>query len=181
MSAPATQTVWTEHDLRPALVKPEEGRVEARVSDASLFFDWHTPAVVRSARSHAESISAGVAKTFKRGLDVTGASLLLLIAAPIMVLVALVILADSRGPILYRTYRVGHRGRLFRFYKFRTMVCTAENLLDQVRDLNEREKILFKVSHDPRLTRVGGFLRKYSLDELPQLWNILKGDMSLVG
>lgn len=98
-----------------------------------------------------------------------------------MAAVAVAIFMNSRGPVFYRTYRVGKRGRLFRFYKFRTMVSNADQLLDDVWDLNERQDVLFKVPRDPRVTGVGRFLRRYSLDELPQLWNILKGEMSLVG
>ena len=182
MSAPATQGIWTEKQLpRPVLVEPGLRRTQTSTPEDPLMFDWHLPEAQPSAEMQREALSARITRMLKRSLDMIGATLALLVAAPAILGVALVIAVDSRGPIIYRTYRVGRKGRLFRFYKFRTMVTTAESQLDEVRELNEREKILFKVAEDPRLTRIGGFLRKYSLDELPQLWNILKGDMSLVG
>ena len=117
----------------------------------------------------------------KRGLDILLALVGLLVLTPFMLLIAVVIAIDSPGSPLYRTYRVGRHGRLFRFYKFRTMVSDADLMLEKVWSLNEREGVLFKASRDPRLTRVGRLLRRYSVDELPQFWNILKGDMSMVG
>jgi lipopolysaccharide/colanic/teichoic acid biosynthesis glycosyltransferase len=122
-----------------------------------------------------------VQQSAKRVFDIVTAFLGLILLSPFMVLIALAIVLDSPGPMLYRTYRVGKDGRLFRFFKFRTMVSNADLMLDEVWSLNERQEILFKSSRDPRLTRLGRFLRRYSLDELPQFWNILKGDMSLVG
>lgn len=117
----------------------------------------------------------------KRTLDILSACVALTLLSPLMVLIAAAILIDSPGSILYRTYRVGKNGRLFRFYKFRTMVSNADTMLDEVWSLNERKGVLFKASRDPRLTRSGRILRRFSLDELPQFWNILRGDMSLVG
>jgi exopolysaccharide biosynthesis polyprenyl glycosylphosphotransferase len=117
----------------------------------------------------------------KRCVDVAGSSLALLISLPISLVMAIAIRLDSRGPILYRSQRIGRKGITFTCYKFRTMVQNAEALQDQLRDLNERSGVLFKISNDPRITRVGRFLRKYSLDEIPQFWNVLCGDMSLVG
>ena len=117
----------------------------------------------------------------KRALDITTALVGLTMLSPLMALIGIAIVLDSRGPAFYRTYRVGKDGRLFRFFKFRTMISNADLMLGEVWDLNERKEILFKSSRDPRLTRLGRFLRRYSLDELPQFWNILKGDMSLVG
>jgi lipopolysaccharide/colanic/teichoic acid biosynthesis glycosyltransferase len=98
-----------------------------------------------------------------------------------MGLIALVIRFDSRGPAVYRSRRVGWKGRKFSCYKFRTMVDNADDLKDGLRHLNEREGPFFKLTHDPRQTRVGRFLRRFSLDELPQLCNVIKGEMSLVG
>jgi len=117
----------------------------------------------------------------KRTLDVLSACVALTVLSPLLVLIAVAILIDSPGSVFYRTYRVGKNGRLFRFYKFRTMVSNADTMLDEVWSLNERKEVLFKASRDPRLTRLGCLLRRFSLDELPQFWNILKGDMSLVG
>jgi lipopolysaccharide/colanic/teichoic acid biosynthesis glycosyltransferase len=101
--------------------------------------------------------------------------------SPILLLAGLTIKLDSKGPILYRAPRVGKKGRRFLCYKFRTMIPNADEVKSELRSQNERKGPFFKISNDPRMTRVGGFLRKYSLDELPQLWNVLKGDMSLVG
>jgi lipopolysaccharide/colanic/teichoic acid biosynthesis glycosyltransferase len=102
-------------------------------------------------------------------------------AFPLMAVIALAVVLDSSGPIFYVSERIGKRGRVFPCFKFRTMVKNAEVLKDSLSHLNERDGILFKISEDPRITPVGRMLRKFSIDELPQLWNVLKGDMSLVG
>jgi exopolysaccharide biosynthesis polyprenyl glycosylphosphotransferase len=117
----------------------------------------------------------------KRSFDVIGSGLALLLCLPISVLVALVIHLDSAGPILYRSERIGRKGRTFTCYKFRTMVQNADALKDRLRELNERDGVLFKIAKDPRVTGVGRFLRRYSLDEIPQFWNVFNGDMSVVG
>jgi lipopolysaccharide/colanic/teichoic acid biosynthesis glycosyltransferase len=96
-------------------------------------------------------------------------------------MIALWVKIDSPGPIFYVSERIGKKGRVFRCFKFRTMVINAERLKDSLADQNERKGILFKMKNDPRITRAGGILRKYSLDELPQLLNVLRGEMSLVG
>jgi exopolysaccharide biosynthesis polyprenyl glycosylphosphotransferase len=116
----------------------------------------------------------------KRAFDFAGASVMLLAIAPIMAAVALAIRFDSRGPILFRQTRVGRDGRRFEIFKFRTMVPDAERLKGRLVHLNESEG-LFKITHDPRITRLGGLLRRTSLDELPQLLNVWRGEMSLVG
>jgi lipopolysaccharide/colanic/teichoic acid biosynthesis glycosyltransferase len=110
---------------------------------------------------------------------VTGPAVVLL--APVWLLVALAIRLDSPGPILFRQVRVGRHGKPFTFYKFRSMRADAEAELDNLRELNEASGPLFKIRDDPRQTRVGRFIRRTSLDELPQLFNVLGGDMSLVG
>lgn len=117
----------------------------------------------------------------KRAMDVAGAAAGLLAAAPLLAALALAIRLDSPGPVIYASTRVGRYGRLFRFYKFRTMVEGAESRVAELRERNERRGLLFKIADDPRLTRVGRLLRKYSLDELPQLFNVVRGEMSLVG
>jgi len=117
----------------------------------------------------------------KRGLDVVLSSLLLLISFPLLLTIAAIIKGDSEGPVLYAALRVGRKGRKFRCYKFRTMVSNAAESKEKLRARNQRQGPCFKVTDDPRITRVGHFLRRYSLDELPQLWNVCKGDMSLVG
>ena len=117
----------------------------------------------------------------KRILDITLASLALLAASPIMLIIAIATRIDSNGPIFYRAQRIGRKGRTFVCYKFRTMVPNADKLKADLQHMNERDSVLFKIEKDPRVTRVGRVLRKYSLDELPQFYNVLRGDMSLVG
>ena len=117
----------------------------------------------------------------KRMSDVILSLGALLLAAPITAVIALLIKLDSPGPVLYRAARVGKKGRQFLCCKFRTMVCNADAIKDGLRQRNEREGPIFKIRNDPRITRVGRILRRYSLDELPQLWNVLVGEMSLVG
>jgi exopolysaccharide biosynthesis polyprenyl glycosylphosphotransferase len=117
----------------------------------------------------------------KRAFDVLGASLGLLAIAPLMLAFALAIKIDSRGPIFFRQLRVGRHGRRFYMLKFRTMVKDAEEMKDALRDRNEAQEGLFKIAADPRVTRMGRFLRTTALDELPQLFNIFTGEMSLVG
>ncbi len=115
----------------------------------------------------------------KRGLDILGAMVGLLITALIFIPIAIAIYLDNPGPILYSQVRCGWRGREFRIWKFRSMVTNAEQLKHQVQ--NQASGHIFKNDNDPRITRVGRFLRRTSLDELPQFWNVLMGDMSLVG
>ena len=117
----------------------------------------------------------------KRAFDLVFATLGCVTLLPLFVVIALVIKLQSRGPVLYISNRVDHKGRVFTCYKFRTMTNNAERMQSQLAHLNERDGVLFKISKDPRITTVGAFLRKYSLDELPQLWNVIRGDMSLVG
>jgi exopolysaccharide biosynthesis polyprenyl glycosylphosphotransferase len=117
----------------------------------------------------------------KRMIDAAGAGLALVVLSPLLAIIAGLIKLDSRGPVFYRAQRAGRKGRLFRCYKFRTMVSDADSLKDQLRCTNQRSGPFFKIVEDPRITRLGRSLRRYSLDELPQLWNVVKGDMSLVG
>ena len=117
----------------------------------------------------------------KRLFDVTVAGLLLLLVAPVMAIVGLLIRLDSRGPILFKQDRVGIEGKHFRMLKFRSMSIDAEERLPDLTDQNEGSGLLFKMKNDPRITRIGRIIRKFSLDELPQLFNILAGSMSLVG
>ncbi|MEW2390879.1 sugar transferase [Streptomyces venezuelae] len=123
----------------------------------------------------------GGRRVVKGIVDRLGAAFLLILFAPLMVLVGLLVLADSRGGALYRQRRVGKDGREFTIFKFRTMVTGAHNARAQLADRNEGAGLLFKLRRDPRVTRVGAVLRRYSIDELPQLFNVLTGSMSLVG
>lgn len=117
----------------------------------------------------------------KRSLDFVLAMCGLIALSPVLLLIAAFIKWDSAGPVFYRALRTGRKGRRFVCYKFRTMVPDAEALKDQLRERNEREGAFFKIGNDPRITPLGRVLRRYSLDELPQLWNVMLGDMSLVG
>jgi exopolysaccharide biosynthesis polyprenyl glycosylphosphotransferase len=117
----------------------------------------------------------------KRSLDVAGSLFGLMLLWPLMAVVAVLIRLDSKGPALFTQTRVGYLGRPFTMVKFRTMVPNADQFLPELMHHNEADGPMFKMTEDPRITRLGQFLRKTSLDELPQLWNVLKGDMSLVG
>ena len=122
-----------------------------------------------------------VQRLVKRVFDLVLGSVMLLFWAPVLAVVAVAVKLDSPGPIFFRQERVGENGRIFRMIKFRTMVPGAEKMQMEISELNEEGKIIFKHPGDPRVTRVGRFLRRTSLDEMPQLFNVLKGDMSLVG
>lgn len=117
----------------------------------------------------------------KSFLDVVFSSLVLIGLFPFLVAIAIAVKLDSSGPVFYYSERLGKKGRVFRLIKFRTMVSDADKRRAEVMHLNERESVLFKMSNDPRITRFGAFLRKFSLDELPQFLNVLHGDMSVVG
>jgi exopolysaccharide biosynthesis polyprenyl glycosylphosphotransferase len=117
----------------------------------------------------------------KRALDVVLATVVLFAILPVLISISILIRIDSSGPVLYRAARVGKKGRKFLCWKFRTMVRDADGSKEPLRERNERTGPLFKVKKDPRITRVGAVLRRYSLDELPQLWNVIRGEMSLVG
>ena len=117
----------------------------------------------------------------KRAADILGALIGLILAAPIFALAALWIRLDSPGPAFYTALRVGWKGRKFRCYKLRTMIVQADQQKNALRSMNERNGAFFKMNNDPRITYCGRWLRKFSFDELPQLWNVLIGDMSLVG
>jgi exopolysaccharide biosynthesis polyprenyl glycosylphosphotransferase len=117
----------------------------------------------------------------KRLIDILISATFLLISTPLFALIAVLIKLDSKGPVFFIQERMGYNKRRFYMIKFRTMVTDAEARLKEIEHLNEKEGPIFKISHDPRITRVGKFLRKFSLDELPQLINVLLGDMSLVG
>jgi exopolysaccharide biosynthesis polyprenyl glycosylphosphotransferase len=124
----------------------------------------------------------GGAYVFKRLFDIVASTCLLTLLMPFFLLLALLIRLDSPGPVLFRQTRVGRWGRLFTMWKFRSMYIDAEvRKAGLIVDNEMAGGVLFKMKHDPRITRVGRFIRKASIDELPQLWNVLRGDMSLVG
>lgn len=117
----------------------------------------------------------------KRALDVVGATAGLVLLAPLMLVVAVAIRLESRGPVFFWQWRLGEGGAPFRFYKFRSMTVNAHEERCDLEHCNEVTGPVFKMRHDPRTTRVGRFIRRASIDEMPQLWNVLRGEMSLVG
>ena len=142
--------------------------VEVDDIEGVTVFGLYPPVLCRSSRC------------LKRTMDVLGALVLLVATAPLMLVVAAAVKLDSRGPVLFRHERIGRGGRRFRIAKFRTMVDGAEAMAHHLRE-RSRDPHWLLLDRDPRITRVGRVLRLYSLDELPQLWSVLKGDMSLVG
>lgn len=118
----------------------------------------------------------------KRTLDIVGSGCALLALSPVFGVIALLIKLEDRGPVLFRQVRVGRHGREFKMLKFRSMRVDAEARLKELLEKNKHSGgVTFKIKDDPRVTRIGKFIRKYSLDELPQFWNVFRGDMSLVG
>jgi exopolysaccharide biosynthesis polyprenyl glycosylphosphotransferase len=198
----ALESLLAEHSVDRALIAPGRGdnddhrllnairavkRLGIRVSvlprlfeavGSAYEFDDVEGATVLGVRHHGLSRSS---QLIKRGFDLAATLLGLLLIAPLMALIAIAIKLDSPGPVLFRQRRVGRDDRVFEIFKFRTMVDGAEAQRAALAARNEAGGGLFKIEDDPRITRVGRFLRRTSLDELPQLLNVLTGDMSLVG
>jgi lipopolysaccharide/colanic/teichoic acid biosynthesis glycosyltransferase len=126
-------------------------------------------------------VALSLARFSKRILDISISAVVLLLTAPVLAVLAAIVKFDSRGPAIYCALRAGKDGVAFPCCKIRTMVLGADRRKDELRIHNERQGPIFKLANDPRITRVGRWLRRYSLDEIPQLWNVLKGEMSLVG
>lgn len=124
-------------------------------------------------------VHPAVSSSLKRGIDIVGGTLGLLLTGVVALPLALAIQLDNPGPIFYSQMRCGYQGRPFRMWKFRSMVCNADRLQHLVQ--NQAQGLIFKNEADPRVTRIGRFLRRTSLDELPQFWNVVRGEMSLVG
>lgn len=120
-------------------------------------------------------------KFFKRVIDVVCSLAGLLLLSPVLIIVSILIKFESDGPIIFSQDRIGYKGQKFKMYKFRSMVVNAEELKKKLAEQNEMSGPMFKMKNDPRVTKIGKFIRKTSIDELPQLINILKGEMSLVG
>jgi len=135
-------------------------------------------AIVKSATKNKKNIGYFI---IKRIIDVIGALSGIILISPVMIIVAIWIKIDSKGPVFFAQNRVGRDGTHFTMYKFRSMCTGAERLLNELKDDNEMSGPMFKMKDDPRITKIGKFIRKTSIDELPQLFNILKGDMSIVG
>jgi exopolysaccharide biosynthesis polyprenyl glycosylphosphotransferase len=171
-------------ELEEAMLLCDEDGVRTRIAvdffphvNSEVYLDrlGHTPLLTFAAAPHDE-----ILLMLKRATDITLAAAALVLLSPLMALVDAVIRLTSPGPAVFRQVRCGLNGRRFVFYKFRSMVYNAEQLKDNLRDRTSRE-VAFKIPNDPRRTALGRILRKFSVDEWPQLWNVLKGDMALVG
>src|SRR5262245_7880183 len=168
---PAATPLPAPLDLPPAL--PAAGPEAILLADGTTYRPAVPPEI---------DLSPATLSLAKRGLDILGASAALAMLAPFMLLIAALVRLDSKGPALFRQLRLGRGGRSFWCLKFRTMTTDAEQQMGQLESLNESAGgVLFKIRCDPRVTRLGRFLRRTSLDELPQLINVLRGEMSLVG
>ena len=151
-------------------------------SRPSDFFTHGAERPANSSRPWLEDARRGVYPAAKRALDVAGAALGLLLLTPLLLIVAILIRVESPGPVFFAQTRIGRREHPFRCWKFRSMIIDAEQRKAELMARNEMPgSTTFKMKHDPRITRVGRFIRKASIDELPQLWNVLIGEMSLVG
>jgi exopolysaccharide biosynthesis polyprenyl glycosylphosphotransferase len=173
-----------EHAARIAALCEDQGiitRVLPSIYDLRLSRPRVEEFEGASMLTHHTGVPEGWGVVVKRALDITISSVLLLALSPILLIVAILIKVTSPGPILFTQNRLGLHKRRFRICKFRTMVTDAEKKIDQLQHLNEVSGPVFKITNDPRITPLGKFLRKTSIDELPQLWNVLRGDMSLVG
>lgn len=127
------------------------------------------------------SMEFSLYEVIKRLIDVVCSFMGVIVLSPLFIIIAIIIKTTSKGPVFFSQKRVGKNGKEFDMYKFRSMVVNAEELKEKLAAQNEMSGPMFKMKDDPRVTRVGKFIRKTSIDELPQLWNVLKGDMSLVG
>lgn len=160
--------------LRLAAAEPYD--IPERIRQIRAEVDWNG-----ALPPHASSAAWHGQQAVKRGLDIVLSIAGLIILSPLLVGVALLIKLTSSGPVLYEWHVLGRHARPFIGYKFRTMVVGADALKERFRDSNEMSGPVFKMRDDPRVTPLGRWLRRYSVDELPQLWSVLKGDMSLVG
>jgi exopolysaccharide biosynthesis polyprenyl glycosylphosphotransferase len=152
------------HPFRMDRARPEDSRTAA---DGYLHFVTHAPAPHQ--------------KAVKRLFDIISSATALALLSPLLLTVAVLIKLTSSGPIFFKQKRVGLHGKTFDMLKFRSMVVNAEELKAKLEALNEQTGPVFKMKNDPRITRIGRFIRKYSIDELPQLLNVLRGEMSVVG
>ena len=162
-----------------AIIKSQSGETDVDVFPLRKSTHRDPQSVVK--HLHWQTPAGSFYLKIKRIVDVMAAALGLIIIAPLMLIIAVAVKLDSPGNVFFRQPRCGLRGRNFLMYKFRSMVSNAEDLKRELQAMNEVDGPMFKIARDPRITRVGKFLRDTNLDELPQLWNVLKGDMSLVG
>jgi exopolysaccharide biosynthesis polyprenyl glycosylphosphotransferase len=175
MNPPSQLSAVAEH--RTATALPEES-VSLTIDSSILEVSGAGTGV--GARASAAAITF-YERTGKRLVDLVLGSLLFLLTLPLLGIIALAIKLDSPGPVLFRSTRCGLGGRPFTFYKLRSMYEGAPGMRNALLHLNEKDGPVFKLANDPRITRFGRFIRRTSIDELPQLWNVVRGDMSLVG
>lgn len=149
-----------------------QGKIDQRIADAGAGANVAASVLIN------DSVLYAVAK---RGFDLAVGLVILVLILPVFPLIALMIKLDTKGPVFFKQDRVGANGRIFKFYKFRSMLHGAEEKQEALRKRNEQDGPIFKIKSDPRITSVGVFLRRSSLDEIPQILNVLKGDMSIVG
>ena len=183
----------TQHDLALRVIRDaRRNRLDVKAIPDLYGYGWNPGGAPERARLaleyfgdlpiltlHEEKVTPGL--RWKRLFDIMISAIALCVTFPLMAVIAMLIKLTSPGQALYRAQRVGLKGRRFSCYKFRTMVSDADELKDGLRAKNERQGPCFKLGADPRITCVGRWLRRYSLDELPQLWNVLRGEMSMVG
>lgn len=153
--------------LRP---QPVENRWQNKLFNVNLVFD-----------EKSSQITFRIGQVLKRAVDITASTLGMVVLSPMLIAIGTMIAFSSPGPVIYKSPRIGKNGKPFSMYKFRTMCNDADHLREKMRKENNLEGELFKIENDPRITRVGYVLRKYSLDEFPQLLNVIRGEMSLVG
>ncbi|MCL6547709.1 MAG: sugar transferase [Alicyclobacillus sp.] len=173
---PRTHEVLQTCEIQGVPVELALDALTSRMVNSRLVTATGVPRLVLTQIPHSDD-----ALVWKRATDVVLSLLGLIVSAPLLAAIALAVKLDDGGPVFFSQYRSGQYGKPFRMYKFRSMRVDAEAVREQLMHLNEMSGPVFKISHDPRVTRVGRFLRKTSLDELPQLFNVLRGDMSLVG
>lgn len=171
----------SQHETTGAVLRAFEDRIFAPLGPVTEGRPFFAYSLRENRRAETNGTTARLGQWLKRIMDVAVSVLALIAISPVMLLIAIAIKLESRGSLIYRSVRAGKNGRKFGCYKFRTMIDGADALQEELRRSNERRGPFFKIADDPRITRLGRFLRKYSLDELPQFWNVVKGEMSLVG
>lgn len=170
----------TEHENVPVAIIAQQIEAE-KALDRTQKQNNRRNQTYSLARNFDLSMRNPVQWKMKRLLDVSASLIGLALISPLLFIIALSIKLDSRGPILFKQKRIGLHGQEFYMYKFRSMRQDSEKILESIKHQNETNSVMFKMFNDPRVTRIGKFLRKFSLDELPQLFNVVRGDMSLVG
>ncbi len=163
-----------EEESKPRLVEGEEREVAC--ADSKTLREGSQRPVVDLGEHFRKDLPV-----WKRALDISVSALLLVLLAPLLLVTAILVKVTSPGPIIFKQIRAGHGGKPFTIYKFRSMYVDAEERRKEIEDLNELDGPVFKIRNDPRMSPIGRFLRRMSIDELPQLWNVLVGDMTLVG